>query len=152
MYGYRFDKLTTGRWCNTYNYPICSWVVTTFLHLSFTFMHRPCTAASMTPAGRGSWKAVFPIRKREFAAGWWAALKGGLDIRAGRRAALKGGLHNRAARRDALNNGQAGCTKGRAGGLQKTASCRTGWASGQQNRAGCTCIRAVGCRKGRAVR
>ena len=52
------------------------------------------------------WRAVFPIRKHEFAASWRAALKGGLDIRAGRRAALKGG--------------PAGCRKRRAaeqGGL-----------------------------------
>jgi len=39
------------------------------------------------PAGRVGWRAVFPIRKHEFAASWRAALKGGLDIRAGRRAA-----------------------------------------------------------------
>ena len=35
------------------------------------------------PAGRAGWRAVFPIRKHEFAAGWRAARKGGLDIRAG---------------------------------------------------------------------
>jgi len=41
------------------------------------------------PAGRAGWRDVFPIRKQEFAAGWRVrvALKGGLDIRAGRRAA-----------------------------------------------------------------
>ena len=39
------------------------------------------------PAGRAAWRAVFPIRKHEFAVGWRAALKGELDIRAGRRAA-----------------------------------------------------------------
>ena len=39
------------------------------------------------PAGRSGWRAVFPIQKHEFAAGWRAALKGGLDIRSGRRAA-----------------------------------------------------------------
>jgi len=61
--------------------------------------------------GRAGWRAVFPIRKHEFAAGWRAALKGELAGCTTERPA--GCTKGRAAQQ----SGPAGCTKERTGGL-----------------------------------
>jgi len=45
---------------------------------------------------RAVWRAVFPIRKHEFAAGWWDTLKGGLDIKAAGELHISVDLHKRA--------------------------------------------------------
>ena len=122
---------------------------------------------------------MFPIQKHELAAGWRAALKGGLDISTVRRAAqqsglegcIKGrlhisvGLHNRAGSRAGHHGGPSGCTlvlgcttqrAALKSGLHKKAGCKTERARGLHNRVGSRAalkgglhIRA-GCTKGRA--